>query len=51
MIHEMDIKHIILMNQHLNLQINVHYHLVEPVDYKFPMPNKREKDLIFKKKI
>ena len=42
MYHEMDIKRIILMNQHLDFEINLYYHSVGQVDYKFLMPIETE---------
>jgi hypothetical protein len=37
MYHEMDIQRIILMNQHLNFEISLHYQSVVQVDYEFLM--------------
>ena len=42
MYREMDIMRRVLMNQHLNFEINEHYHVVERQDCKFLMPIKKQ---------
>jgi hypothetical protein len=42
MYHEMDIMRRVLMNQHLNFEINEYYHVVELMDCKFLMPIKKQ---------